>query len=375
MFVAIALLRFCPGLAVALPFQGNETNATTSSPGTSAETRQTVGWKSAPQVRGTFDLLLSCMTTLSLCAWTAYHPNVYAHRAGWKIFSHRITWMLVAVLFPEIVLWCAWEQWWAAKSLERKINALGERAFDGVGLGGHDATECSLCMRADGGGEKESGEYCLDLLFEESTSACKENTETGRRHLTTTPRSRSWKTALRSLFRYHRQTSKPPEPPNWTRVQSFFAISGGFAVSSSTFYPSPLLTLTPPALVFLARHGLLPRSTPTAVADKSKADAVAKLLVCLQAGWFLIQSIARVAQKLPLSLIELHVLAHVGCAFAMYAVWKDKPYDVGTPLLCENEKVQNIVAFWALHVDSVRVCSNFYFSVFFRSRTFENGTC
>jgi hypothetical protein len=162
MLIIIALLRFCPGLAVALPFQGTEANATTPSPGTSAATRQTVGWKSTPRVRGTFDLLLSCLTTLSLCAWTAYHPNVYAHRAGWKILSHRITWMLVAVLFPEVVLWCAWEQWWAAKSLERNISVLGERAFDGVGLNGHEATERRLRVRPGSCREKGASEYACE---------------------------------------------------------------------------------------------------------------------------------------------------------------------------------------------------------------------
>lgn len=326
---------------------------------------ETVGWYSTPQVRGTFDLLLSCLTTLSLCAWTAYHPNVHAHRSEWKVLSHRATWMLIAVLFPEVVLWCAWEQWWAARKLGNEINVLGEGAFDGVGSGGEEKAECDVCDLAEGDeddGKMSLDDYHLNLLFEENGSPPASQPLTDSREQiaelkTSGPPKKPvspW-IRVRKVFKIPRKTNeKDNRPANWTTSQAFFALSGGFAVPSSNFHPSPQLTLTSPALVFLARHGLLPRSSPTAVADKSKADTIAKLLVCIQAGWFFIQCIARTAQNLPLTLLEIHVLAHVLCAFAMYAVWAAKPYDVGSPILCEDERVVQLAAFWALQVDKVR---------------------
>jgi hypothetical protein len=342
------IYTFCtsfPSFSNAFPLQPRA-NSTTK-PGATGSS--TVGWTEAPQLRGTSDLIISCLTTLSLCAWTAYHPNVYSNRTIWKQFLHRATWMLTAVVVPEVVLYCAWEQWWEARKLKRDINEIGEMAFDGVGPEAEDSGNCQACGARDAEG-KQSSEYHLDLLFGDVGS------EVDPDQSSTKNNSRSWRSLSFTRFFTRKCRADPkvsPELETWSTVQAFFAISGGFAVPSSTFHPSTHLTLTPPALLFLAQHGLLPHSTTSAVADKSKADAIAKALVCIQAGWFLLQCIARVAQKLPLTLLEIHVLTHVCCAFAMYVLWGEKPYDVGAPVLCEDERVINLVAFWALHVDLV----------------------
>jgi hypothetical protein len=139
----------------------------------------------------------------------------------------------------------------------------------------------------------------------------------------------------------------------WTMEQAFFAISGGFAVDSSSFSPHSRLTFTSEGIVLLAQLGLLPNETPETVNDKSKADYVAKALVCIQATWFFVQCIGRLAQKLPLTLLELHVLAHVLCALVMYVLWIRKPYDVASPILCRDERVVDLAALFGLHVKSV----------------------
>jgi len=43
------------------------------------------------------------------------------------------------------------------------------------------------------------------------------------------------------------------------------------------------------------------------------------------------QSIARKVHGYPLTLLELHTLVHVICAFAMYALWFRKPLDIQEP--------------------------------------------
>jgi hypothetical protein len=354
------LFLILPSIATALPLH----NATNTTPPTA------VGWTAAPQTRGTFDLLLSCLTTLFLCAWTAYHPNVIADIGQWRKLAKRVLWMVIAVLVPEIVLWCAWEQWWTSRRLMRVVEDLGEKAFDGVGgdlvawgEDGRTAEECSGCAASDV--SRDSGDYGLERLFSE-TGGPVENEELE----TTAPPSpqlpsdstfsRSFASKLR--LRTKKAKSEPkhqPQKPTWTKEQAFFALSGGYAVSTSTFHPSPHLTLTPTALIYLARLGLLPDTPPTTISDKSKADYVAKILVCIQAGWFLLQSIARLAQRLPLTLLELHVLAHVGCTFVMYMLWIEKPYDVGVPVFVTDERVRDLVAFWALDDESVCISSLF----------------
>ena len=61
------------------------------------------------------------------------------------------------------------------------------------------------------------------------------------------------------------------------------------------------------------------------IMDKSKADGLAKTLVCVQALWFCAQCISRVAQRLPITLLELNAFAHSLCALLVYLLWWHKP--------------------------------------------------
>ncbi|KAF2278252.1 uncharacterized protein EI97DRAFT_492768 [Westerdykella ornata] len=294
-------------------------------PSVSNQTDSTVGWVETPQVRGTFDLILACLTTLALCAWTAYHPNVHGSRKFWQQTAHRLLWMTIAVFIPEVVLYCASSQWWEARNLRKDINTLGDAAFyeegkrDGQFLSRESCIACRRNGENNATSSAASSQYNLTTLFQEDGGS---------------QRSSSLGT---------REKRKP-----WTMEQAFFAVSGGYAVDSSSFNPHPRLTFTVPGIRFLAQIGLLPDDPPEVVTDKSKADYAAKILVCLQAGWFFVQCIARLVQRLPLTLLEVHVLAHVLCAFAMYLLWIQKPYDVAAPILCKNEKILDLAALFSL---------------------------
>ncbi len=65
--------------------------------------------------------------------------------------------------------------------------------------------------------------------------------------------------------------------------------------------------------------------------DKSKANGLAKAVVCLQASWFCVQCLVRVGQALPITLLEIDTFAHSICALLMYILWWDKPLDVEQP--------------------------------------------
>jgi hypothetical protein len=71
--------------------------------------------------------------------------------------------------------------------------------------------------------------------------------------------------------------------------------------------------------------------TEKSINDKSKADWFVKAVACSQALWQGTQCIARTAQGLPLSLLELATMAYVVCALANYIFWWNKPLDVLVP--------------------------------------------
>ena len=87
-------------------------------------------------------------------------------------------------------------------------------------------------------------------------------------------------------------------------------------------------TLTPDAVLSFARRGTFFDISSEEVADRSKADLIAKGLICLQVIWFLIQCVARKAAGYPLVLLEVHTMVHVVCALLMYALWLEVSLEI-----------------------------------------------
>ena len=126
----------------------------------------------------------------------------------------------------------------------------------------------------------------------------------------------------------------------WTKTHSAFATMGGFAFDNSANIddvPFPdgrtRLVLPPAGLLFLARHHpeLIPDISEEAIKDKSKTDGLGKLITCVQAAYFLAQTISRLGFGLPVTLLELNTVAHSLCALSTYVLWWYKPFDVQEP--------------------------------------------
>ena len=145
----------------------------------------------------------------------------------------------------------------------------------------------------------------------------------------------------------------------WTSTHSFYAVMGGFVFDTSDvpeekqFLPlgKTQISLTPKALLFLAQNAptLLPDLPKAAILDKSKASGLTKALVCFQAAWFITQCIARLAEGLPITLLELNTLAHTVCALLVYTMWWNKPLDVEQPTAIKGPAMYAVCAYLCLH--------------------------
>lgn len=140
----------------------------------------------------------------------------------------------------------------------------------------------------------------------------------------------------------------------WTMVHSFYAGMGGFFIEADVssadgglpFIPgSQRLILSARGVAFLARCGHLPNIQEDDIADKSKADGLAKFLVCIQVGWMLVQVVARVALGLPVTLLEVNILGHVLCALVIYILWWHKLRLVYEPTKLEGDWVEPLCAY------------------------------
>ena len=57
--------------------------------------------------------------------------------------------------------------------------------------------------------------------------------------------------------------------------------------------------------------GLLPDITKAEILDKSKSNSLGKAVVCLQVGGFVLQFGARLAQHLPITLLEVCLICSI----------------------------------------------------------------
>jgi hypothetical protein len=136
---------------------------------------------------------------------------------------------------------------------------------------------------------------------------------------------------------------------DWTKIQAFYLNMGGFVFKARD---ETTKTLDPPRFRWLIEHKHLewPESnkrppawyvTEDDIKDKSKADGFAKLLALLQTSWLIIQCIARGANHLPLSTLEITTIAYVTCMLFSYVFWWNKPYGVAVAKMVDLDHLSD----------------------------------
>lgn len=125
-----------------------------------------------------------------------------------------------------------------------------------------------------------------------------------------------------------------------------YALMGGFAADVEDIHNKlERVTLATDGIKFLAKNGYFCQLDPGDIEDKSKADYLAKGLVCVQVVWIIGQAIERKIANLPITLLEAHTIVHVVCALIMYALWYQKPLNVVCPTVLEFGKDRDLFAF------------------------------
>ncbi|KAI9669492.1 MAG: hypothetical protein M1829_005081 [Trizodia sp. TS-e1964] len=268
---------------------------------TNSSTTPTVGWVSDPSGRGTFSLISTCIITLGLCVWSAMHLNIPSRdESTAQIWIRNFKWGLIGVVAPELVVYSAWRQYSSAQTLHIEVQK--------------------------------------QLLIQQQVLSQSEDEVNGMKETSSTSGPR---------------VAESISP--WTMVHSFYAGMGGFIIEidNSTdeilqFLPGPgiqRLTLTARGIAFLAKCGHLPNIHKDDIIDKSKADGIAKSLVCIQAGWMVAQAIGRVVLGLPVTLLEVNIIGHVLCALVIYILWWHKPRLIHEPTRLEGDWIKPISAY------------------------------
>lgn len=134
-----------------------------------------------------------------------------------------------------------------------------------------------------------------------------------------------WLAAMRSI-----KAMRAIGNDNWTMTHGFYAEMGGFVLEDPHFPPFPVTTSQ---ICYLVQNQYMdmPDITREEIQDKSKADGAVKVLAFFQTGWVLLEIIARAAQGLPITLLELETCAIVVCSLFSFYFWFSKPMDISKP--------------------------------------------
>ncbi|KAG8350389.1 hypothetical protein FVEN_g11441 [Fusarium venenatum] len=81
----------------------------------------------SPNIRGTFDILQSCILTLIACIYTALHLDVPVKTAWHELLRYKLKWTAITLFAPEISLYMAADQPQQAWSLKSKLRTLQTR--------------------------------------------------------------------------------------------------------------------------------------------------------------------------------------------------------------------------------------------------------
>ncbi|KAF5634126.1 hypothetical protein F25303_8900 [Fusarium sp. NRRL 25303] len=81
-------------------------------------------WIDSPNIRGTLDILQSCILTLIACIYTALHLGVPVKTAWHYIFLYKLKWVAITLFAPDIALYMAADQLQQAWNLRSKLRSL-----------------------------------------------------------------------------------------------------------------------------------------------------------------------------------------------------------------------------------------------------------
>ena len=221
--------------------------------------------------RGTIGLLWQCLTTIFLCTYTAQHFDIPPKPLNLKRTMGRDTlWVLGTLFVPEVLLGKSYLDFLAAKRLRDRWNVLPVDRE--VGL------KQAFFVVCNG----------LSVQYLHSDG-------------------RSYKTLE-------------------SEATDFWALK-----------PVPLgkrldleeLDLKQRHILILLDHLSEAHLSKDVIDAASHIDILSKLVTCTQAGWTGIQIIARLVERLDVSLLEIITAGFILTAIVSYVNWLKKPYNIG----------------------------------------------
>ena len=287
-------------------------------------------WVPEPKQRGTFGIISLCLSTMIICIWSTLHFNIPIKRyTATRRFFIQVSWMFIALLAPEVLLFLAINERINAGILLRKVLKSHPHLVKPGMLAGVCDWIRGRVKSKDVSAQCQSSVICQLIVIEQK--------------------------------RYNLIREQAYQP-HFGLVHAFYATMGGFAfygpyddnnptVEESLFQIStnPHYTAEVPkfeTLVYIMEHfpHIFTDITEESILDQAASSSLSKALLIVQVAWFCTNCASRLSQRLPLSLLEVSTAAHAFCTLLTYFVWWSKPLNVAAPTIMREKGAREVYA-------------------------------
>ncbi|KAM0512311.1 hypothetical protein ACHAPE_009007 [Trichoderma viride] len=240
-----------------------------------------VGWQPGSSYRGTWDIVSTCLSTIIACTWSIQHLNIPAtDDSGWTKKKRKAKWMLITVLFPELVLIHAMLEFYMAWSALRLMGK-EQKSVEWPWWSQMPSFSWLPSRRRDVDTEDKDAER------QDGTDESKKK--------------------------------------GWTLTHCYFASMGGFIYTAE----GKRLLVTAQQLAKMEDVSYAsPEITEQDIEDKSKQDWLAKLIAALQILQLILSVITRHIDGLQFSQLETVTLSFAICGVLIYCAYSYKPQNI-----------------------------------------------
>jgi len=291
-----------------------------------------VGFVSGADVRGTIDILWSCLFTIVACTYSVLHLNIPEQRWGrdpgqmgdikWMV---KRTWaslryMLITMIAPELLLAKYWGDLWDAKADLVRLQQLA--AEDDV------PWTLTHSLLANMGGfvvKWRCGKGDRLFIGDLDVTTLEKPLQLKRARSLPGLRSRG----LCYVFEPTESRFK-----HIAELRSFQANRQHMTEDEVQRQEYPYMHLLGPDIIELREANVirrLPYITEEEINDKSKGNVFVRLIAMTQIRWIVVQIIVRAIRSLAVSQLEIAVLAFAICAMFMYGLSWNKPKGIQVP--------------------------------------------
>ncbi|KIK53966.1 hypothetical protein GYMLUDRAFT_232550 [Collybiopsis luxurians FD-317 M1] len=276
--------------------------------------------------RTLFQIVWSCVSVVIACTWVSIHPNVPGpNESSWKVIGRRIRVMIITIMAPELLVFGAARQWFAARKLsDRYNNEKWSRAHAFLalmgGFGLYEGKRCVCVLRFLPRGCSESAKE--DILKDFNTPKHAAGT------LDNPVSDHSNDTFVQSNRSCIVSTGSPLESGSLKLEDDSSAVAS-IPYQAINLQDNPTNGTTKfDDRSFAAHASCIGGWSEREVKNCGHNDGLGKLVAVGQTSWFVLQLVARWAEGLLVTELEVMTLAFAAMNVLVYFFWWDKPLGV-----------------------------------------------